>query len=102
MNRSFSVVVLVAFNLVGCISPDQKIIPKPPSLNGASGETNSSQKAQRQKKGRVGYGILATHYDRDGDGIFEEARRALTIYFDRNGDHITDLVVEDTYPYIPL
>lgn len=37
---------------------------------------------------------MATFYDRDGDGRYEEARRSSTTYFDRNGDRIADLHVE--------
>lgn len=47
----------------------------------------------------MGYGLIATHYDRDGDGIFEEARRAKTIYYDRNGDRIVDLVEDGNPPF---
>jgi hypothetical protein len=46
------------------------------------------------KTGHYGKGLLAFYDDRDGDGIFEEAKRGDIIYFDRNGDRLADLVVQ--------
>lgn len=46
--------------------------------------------------GKVGYvanGMLAVHYDRDGDGKFEECVRDKVSYFDTNGDGQVDLEV---------
>jgi hypothetical protein len=43
----------------------------------------------------VEYDLIATHYDRDGDGVFDEARRAKTIYYDR----IADLVEDGNPPF---
>ena len=47
-------------------------------------------------KGRIGHGIIADHYDRDGDGKYEECRRRGFTYFDRNGDGIADLQIEES------
>ncbi|MCX6878678.1 MAG: hypothetical protein NTW21_33430 [Verrucomicrobia bacterium] len=43
--------------------------------------------------GHIGYGVLATFYDQDGDGNFEEASRSDSIIFDRNKDRIADIEI---------
>lgn len=48
--------------------------------------------ADEGKKGTLVVGALFRHYDRDGDGKFEEWSRTDTVYFDRNGDGIPDMV----------
>lgn len=58
----------------------------------------SKAKTSVPPSGRVGFGLLAKHFDRDGDGVFEEAVRGSTIYFDRNGDQVADLVVRGNPP----
>jgi len=46
------------------------------------------------KMGRMGLGQLATHFDRDADGKYEETHRGEVAYFDRNGDGVADLTVQ--------
>jgi hypothetical protein len=53
----------------------------------------SASKAVRGKHGLMKTGALGTHFDRDGDGRFEECRRGDTTYSDRNGDGVADFVV---------
>jgi len=48
--------------------------------------------AEEDRKGTLIIGALFRHYDRDGDGKFEEWSRPDIIYFDRNGDGIPDVV----------
>lgn len=58
----------------------------------------SAEKA-KHGAGKLGHGIIADHYDRDGDGRYEECRRQYgegrgsILYFDRNGDGIADIQV---------
>jgi hypothetical protein len=42
---------------------------------------------------RMGAGRLGIHYDRDGDGYFEELIRGDFAYFDRNQDGVADLEI---------
>jgi len=44
------------------------------------------------KKGNLVIGALFRHYDRDGDGKFEEWSRTDVTYFDSSGDGIPDIV----------
>lgn len=102
MRRAYFIKLCAAILLPGCESFDQGDPPKLPSSVNTQGVSAPFKPADVPKRGRVGYGFLATHYDRDGDGVFEEARRGETIYFDRNGDRIADFIEEDTPPFRPL
>lgn len=70
-------------------SPDET----PHAVNTGCPESGSATRS-----GRIGFGLLATHHDRDGNGVFEEAIRGSTIYFDRNGDKVADLIVTGNPP----
>lgn len=51
----------------------------------------------RQKPtGYAGEGSLATFFDRNGDGRFEECLRDGKRYYDRNGDGLVDMIIGDT------
>ena len=84
--RSYFALLMVG--LMGCISATSPRNPGRPS-----------RAKVEQRSGRIAYGLMAVHYDRDGDGIFEECRVGTTIYYDRNGDGICDLMLEDTPPF---
>lgn len=102
MNHHKSVILFVAVALAGCESFDPPTTSNAPISQRTRTESAGSSNSASPKKGRVGYGTLATHYDRDGDGVFEEARRGKTIYFDRNGDRVADLIEQDTPPFRPF
>ena len=95
-------ILLGAVVLTGCESFSPASTSSKPTSQRSRAESPANSNTDRPKRGRVGYGILATHYDRDGDGIFEEARRGTTIYFDRNLDRVVDLVEQNTPPFRPL
>ena len=57
-----------------------------------SQQAQAAVKKAGKKSGVVAYGRRATYYDRDADGVFEEAQLETEDYFDRNGDGIADLI----------
>ena len=86
----------------GCATP--KSIPqaktRPPALGGMADTVSGSVIVSKNPKtSQCGKGLLADYDDRDGDGIFEEAHRGDTTYFDRNGDRLADLVVREVLPF---
>lgn len=91
--------VWVAFAAVGCESTNKRMTPASSSTRLAEQQSIEDTTPETTKVGVVGHGLLATHYDRDANGIFEEVRRATTIFYDRNGDRMADLVVEGTPPF---
>ena len=83
--------LLLAFVLMtGCASQE------PPSSPNA--RTSKEPKSKPASRGRVAHGVLATYYDRNADGVYEEAQRAKHVYYDRNGDGIVDFVERDGAP----
>ena len=94
-----AMVFMSAVILTACTS-SSSWNPRAGSGSRVQESTNAPQAGPRAKAGRVGYGFLAVQYDRDADGRFEECRRGTTIYFDRDGEGMCDLVVEDTSPSV--
>jgi hypothetical protein len=75
-------------------------LARPPAPPAKPGGQPAAQ--PKQALGRVGHGLLATHFDRDGDGIFEECQRGDTVSYDRNHDGRADFVVAGSHPFTHL
>ena len=78
-------VVLILCTASGCKSARLTAPESPPPAI----PTNPTA-PKSKKSGWIGIGFLATFYDRDGDGRYEECVRGNTRYFDRNGDGVED------------
>ncbi|WP_147263723.1 hypothetical protein [Roseimicrobium gellanilyticum] len=100
MRTCFSALVAsILFTMVVSCSAPRRTLTKTPVAALAT-NAPASKVQPSEAVATIAQGTLATRYDRDGDGVFEEARRADTTYFDRNSDGFVDLVQRGGPPQV--